>query len=260
MLVAALALARQIPTAPMPATELVANVCTVSPKRPFYVALHMKLPPGWHNYYANPGESGVPTTIKWTLPPGYRAGPILWPVPRRIVIGGIPNYAYEREVWLLTRITPNEVPTHGTKLTIGAHAEWLLCREECIPQSTDLKLTIAVSPHASPSANPGIAAAVRRLPSRHLPFSVSATGADKAVLLGLQLPAAAARQTSFFPADPEAFNADPEAVNVVPGGIQVRVPLNRYASHLPARLTGILVVPGADARSHAYWVDTPVAS
>src|SRR5579862_9238645 len=109
-------------TAPMPFTELVAGVKTLAPGTPFIVALHMKLPPGWHNYYSNPGESGVPTTIAWTLPAGYVAGPIQWPLPKRIVLSGAPMYGYEGDLWLTSTITPSRSARPGTIAPIRAKA------------------------------------------------------------------------------------------------------------------------------------------
>src|SRR5580704_18703190 len=94
-------------TAPQAKTELVPSTTTISPGKPFAIAMHMTMDPGgWHSYYINPGESGQATSIKWHLPPGFKAGPIQWPVPERIVIGGVAGYVYEKQVWLVTEITP----------------------------------------------------------------------------------------------------------------------------------------------------------
>ena len=60
--------------------ELVPAVASVQPGRPFEVALRLAHNPHWHTYWINPG-TGYPTTIKWTLPPGWQAGEIQWPVP-----------------------------------------------------------------------------------------------------------------------------------------------------------------------------------
>src|SRR5579864_944263 len=64
--------------------ELLAAQAAAQPGRPFQVGLHFQLEPGWHIYWINPGDSGEPPRVKWTLPAGYQAGPIQWPVPQRI--------------------------------------------------------------------------------------------------------------------------------------------------------------------------------
>lgn len=251
-------------SAPQPVTELVSSVKAAAPGKPFIVALHMKLPTGWHNYYANPGESGMPTTIAWTLPEGYTAGPIQWPVPKREVTGGIPNFVYEGDLWLLSTITPSKTAKPGP-IELKAKADWLLCQANCVPQSATLSLKLQVARTAQPSGNGLISVAERRLPQREHNFSLSAVVADKSVVLGLQDRSGRTKSAVFFPADPEAFNADPEPLTPVTNGVQIKIPLNRYASAAPARLTGILVLP----RPHgvqtivepntAFWIDVPVA-
>ncbi|MHB8635495.1 MAG: protein-disulfide reductase DsbD domain-containing protein [Fimbriimonadaceae bacterium] len=259
MLLALLAFsaAHQTPTAPIPATELVAGVKACAPGKPFTVALHMKLPAGWHNYYANPGESGVPTTIAWTLPAGYVAGPIEWPLPKRIVLGGAPMYGYEGDLWLLSVITPSRTAKRGTDAVIKAKADWLLCAAECVPQSALLELKIPVGDRAVARASAGLATARKRLPQHSLPWSVSAVVAKEAIRLTVQDRVTHPVGVTFFPADPDSFTADTPIFAAAKHGFQLVVPLSRYSTKPPRRLTGILSFP---ATGKSYWVDTPVAS
>jgi thiol:disulfide interchange protein DsbD len=60
---------------------------------------------GWHTYWQNPGDSGLPTTIEWKLPAGVTAGPIQWPAPHALPAGPLVNYGYEGEVYLPTTLT-----------------------------------------------------------------------------------------------------------------------------------------------------------
>src|SRR5258706_15968128 len=80
--------------------DLVAASDAVVPGQPLAVALRLKMIPGWHTYWRNPGDSGEPTRIEWKLPAGYAAGGILWPEPRRLPAGPLMNYGYEGEVLL----------------------------------------------------------------------------------------------------------------------------------------------------------------
>ena len=73
-------------------SELVSEVATVKPGEPFWVGLRQTLRPKWHTYWKNPGDSGLPTTLQWTLPTGVQAGPIEWPTPKRLPIGPLVNY------------------------------------------------------------------------------------------------------------------------------------------------------------------------
>jgi thiol:disulfide interchange protein DsbD len=64
--------------------ELVAEQQALVPGETATVALRLAIEPGWHTYWRNPGESGLPTTLEWRLPPGYAAGSIAWPAPRAL--------------------------------------------------------------------------------------------------------------------------------------------------------------------------------
>src|SRR5471032_43047 len=115
--------------APQAKAELVASTTAIVPGKSFEVALHMTMAPGWHNYYVNPGESGQATSIDWTLPPGFHAGQIRWPVPERLVVGSVAGYVYENQVWLVTTITTPTDLRRGGVAKLEALAQWLLCRE-----------------------------------------------------------------------------------------------------------------------------------
>lgn len=55
---------------------LIGETTNVVPGRPFQVALRQQIKPGWHTYWSNPGESGLPTTISWSLPKEFAATPV----------------------------------------------------------------------------------------------------------------------------------------------------------------------------------------
>src|SRR5690349_9833868 len=67
--------------------ELIAQDRAAVPGSTVYVALRQQMERGWHTYWRNPGDSGNATEIAWTMPEGWRAGPIVWPAPTRISIG-----------------------------------------------------------------------------------------------------------------------------------------------------------------------------
>ena len=63
--------------------------------------------PGWHTYWKFSGDAGLPTEMKWKLPPGWKVGDIQWPIPLKTIDpGDIETYGYENEVLLMQEITP----------------------------------------------------------------------------------------------------------------------------------------------------------
>ena len=102
--------------------------------------------PQWHSYWINPGDSGLATELHWTLPQGARAGPIEWPVPKKLAIGQLANLGYEGKVLLPVQVDwPKGYAHQGETFEVRLHASWLVCRQECIPQEGDFSLKLPVS-------------------------------------------------------------------------------------------------------------------
>ena len=43
------------------------------------LAILMRTKPGWHGYWVNPGDAGLPMKIEWQLPAGAGLGPLRFP-------------------------------------------------------------------------------------------------------------------------------------------------------------------------------------
>jgi len=104
--------------------------------------------PGWHIYWENPGETGIPTTIDLTLPEGFTVGPAHYPGPETFMMpGDLTNYGYEGEVVILAELTAPAAPVLSGDSEIAAETRWLVCRaEQCVPGSASLSLSLADLP------------------------------------------------------------------------------------------------------------------
>ncbi len=145
----ALAMAACVQAAPVVKTEhveaqLLSERTAAQPGKPAMVGLRLQMTPHWHTYWKNPGDSGLPTKIRWTLPEGWKAGEISWPHPKNLPIGPLMNFGYEDEVVLLVELTPPADAKPGTA-NIKANADWLVCKEVCIPEKGELDLALAVA-------------------------------------------------------------------------------------------------------------------
>ena len=76
--------------------------------------LYFKLEPGWHVYWRNPGDSGEPPHIHWTLPSGLTASPMQFPAPKRLPLGPLMDFGYEDEVLFPFRFDVAKVAKPGT--------------------------------------------------------------------------------------------------------------------------------------------------
>ncbi len=146
MLLCVPVLARSAPkavvTTPKVRAELIAHAPEgIGPGKPLQLALQIEHQPHWHTYWKNPGDSGLPTSLAFTLPPGFVAGEIEWPTPKRLPIGPLMNYGFEGILVLPVTV---QVPTHfnAERLDVTLHAEWLVCKDICIPESGDFTLQV----------------------------------------------------------------------------------------------------------------------
>ncbi len=133
-------------TTPYVRAELLAHAPQgVAPGQPLWLGLQITHQPEWHTYWKNPGDSGLPTDLAWTLPAGLDAGEIAWPLPRKIPIGTLANYGYEGTVLLPVPVTVASSFAPGPlakNATIELRASWLVCRKECIPEEGEFTLQL----------------------------------------------------------------------------------------------------------------------
>jgi cytochrome c biogenesis DsbD-like protein/thioredoxin family protein len=123
---------------------MVADTLAVQPGKPFRVGIHLVMDPGWHTYWKDPGDAGLPTTIEWKLPEGFAAGEIGWPAPQQVIEpGNIKANAYSGETVLTTVITPPKT-IKQKQIVISARVDWLVCEKVCIPGGADVSLTLPV--------------------------------------------------------------------------------------------------------------------
>lgn len=183
--------------------QLVAQHLSAEPGKPALVGLKLRMADHWHTYWKNPGDSGLPTRIKWELPAGWKAGEMQWPYPKPLPVGPLMNYGYEDEVVLLTPLTPPADAAPGPH-AIRAKAEWLVCKDVCIPEKGELDLELAVGP-GEPAVNPRAQASIERalngLPVEARGWKSEASIAGKTLVVRLTPPEGVTppAKAAFFP-------------------------------------------------------------
>jgi thiol:disulfide interchange protein/DsbC/DsbD-like thiol-disulfide interchange protein len=243
--------------------ELIAEQSAISPGEPFWVALRLKMDRGWHTYWLNPGDSGLPTTISWELPPGFLAGPIQWPYPRVLDTLGIATYGYEGEIALLVRITPPAGLRVGADVELRARADWLICQKECIPGSAQLALRLPVRVEKSPP-DPRWAELFRTqragLPREDPAVRFSAGLSRTELTLKVEgLPERDLSGAYFFAQEQGLVSSTaPQAARRAGPVVTLRLTRGDPGSEPPARLQGVLVLPEGPTK-RAIQVDVPLA-
>ncbi len=225
--------------------ELLAPETTlVRTGKPNAAGLHFKLEPGWHVYWKNAGDSGEPPHVKWTLPEGMTASELKFPAPKRLPLGPLMDFGYEGEVVFPFSITAAKSAAVGSA-NLHAKVDWLVCREVCIPEKTELDLTRTVADHATGAVSQAELQLIQRFeallpkaaPAGFKPvFEPEDGGFRLAVTTGR-------RETSavFFPADQDVVdNPAPQIVTPTAKGLILELKKDANLTANPSQLRGVL--------------------
>jgi thiol:disulfide interchange protein len=229
--------------------ELISEVSTIKPGEPFWVALRQTIKPHWHTYWKNPGDSGLPTEIAWTLPAGAKADPIVWPTPSFIDVGGIVNYGFHDDILLLVKITPPAQASGSFRLE--ANANWLVCDDVCIPEDGKFALDLPVGAAATPAdaATRALFDKARRDVPMESPwparFGLAKSGDPTLVIDAKGLKAGTISDVYFFPSDWGGV-ANMTRQNAVVTADGIRIPLKKGEAQAkggpPQQVSGTLVL------------------
>jgi DsbC/DsbD-like thiol-disulfide interchange protein len=242
---------------------LMAEHLAVRPGLPLRAGVRLKMNPGWHTYWTNPGDSGLATKIEWALPEGWKAGPTQWPLPTLFGDGTVKSYGYADEVLLISTLTPPPGTPKGDA-RISAKVSWLECADICKPGKGTLSLTIAFgnggaaaasagpavdadgTPAGQLSADAPLFAATRKLwPTPAPAAAVSFEEVGGAIVVSW--PATWAADTAqFFPESAGITEPSAEQVRVVEGK-RARLTIARPegAAAVPKDAAGVLVLTSA---------------
>jgi DsbC/DsbD-like thiol-disulfide interchange protein len=206
--------------------------------QPLWVGLRMRQQTGWHTYWKNPGDAGMPTRIEWTLPEGWSASGIVWPAPSRLPVGPLASYGYEGDLVLPVKLMPATGWDRITPVQISARANWLVCKDVCIPEDGSFTLKLPANP--APAERSLFAAWRARVPQ---PTRFSTATAEK---IGdrLLVTLAPAGSGQFFPEHEELVEpGDPPQIKASGDHITWSAKLGLQARDVnpPASVAGVWV-------------------
>jgi thiol:disulfide interchange protein DsbD len=225
------------------------------------VGVLLEIEDGWHVYWKNPGDAGLATEVRLTLPSSLEAGPPRWPAPVRFTQpGGLAGYGYEGSLLLASEArTAGPPPAAGAP--VAAEVSWLACKEVCLLGSARLEQRWPL-----PAAPFEFERWRAELPATEPPFSVNLTG-------GWAPGARRAELTMWlsWPAPPGEVELFPEAggqlklsaPRVQSRGAMTRVDLEATmvgsSSAPPGRLTAVVTARAAGKARRAWEIVIPLA-
>ena len=247
--------------------ELLADTSAIVPGKPFTVGVLLRMAPHWHTYWKFSGDAGLPTELKWKLPPGWKIGEIQWPIPLKTIDpGDIETYGYENEVLLMQEITPpSKIGDSSVKLS--ADANWLVCEKICIPGGETPQLELPISSTSQP-ANMELFACYRRLLPQNWPGANVATAEWSRAASDLRLKVTSNTLPNFpaidfFPLPDEGtVVGHPTIESRNNNQVTIRIPIESSGKNLSS-MAGLLVFaqqPNGENRTGWQVASTPVVS
>ena len=232
--------AGSIAKTPQLTVDLVAEPTPILSGKTVTLALRFNPVPGWHIYWRNPGDSGLPPSVTWKLPPGWTAGPLQFPFPEKILLPPLVSYGYEQETLLLTTFTIPDYEKIPSSFPIEADIEWLVCKETCLPGKAQLNLTLSTQPKPNIDLQRLFDDVRKDLPTSlpHIPISAKTEGS---VLRLTVQPQTKVGPLNFFPEGDFLDEYKPSKTEILGSGkLQLTLPLKEKAK-LPSSLQGVLV-------------------
>ncbi len=228
--------------------RLIAESATVAPNGDITLALDYTPAPGWHTYWINPGDTGLPPKFKWNLPDGVTTSDAQFPAPELLPAFGLMSYGFTGRTVLLIPAHNGSSLSAGDTLPIKAHVDFLVCADVCIPESLDVSLDLKVG-----APKPGSEAGVIDKARKALPQAVSAAATidlrNGQIELGFPMADVTAQGAYFFSAQGGMTSAPaPQALDMGAKGFTLRT--KAAGTALPeGDLSGVLKL--ADGTAYA---------
>jgi len=216
--------------------ELVSAKTPIKAGESVLLGLRMKIEPGWHTYWVNPGESGMKPAIEWKLPAGFGPVRVGFPFPHAFQAGEMLSYGYEGEVVFPVWIDwPEKLTELPTELTFGVQMRWLTCSADaCLPGYTNTAIILPVGDPAPTAAAEAIAAAIAQTPAVQEGWKLVVAEANRKVLITLHAPKGLnLAKATVFPISEQALDFRTPLVfapGAAPDSWTAEVPVNEFAA------------------------------
>ena len=230
-------------------------------------AVELTMAPEWHTYWRNPSESGgagLATRIRWNLPTGITADPILWPVPKQLEEAAGVTQIFEGVTVLLIplHVASNAPPG---EIEIVGRVSWLECHEECVPGQAEVRARLRIGSAVTPSDDaPKFVQARSLLPaSDPKPTAVArwegeTTEKERALLIDWTTAAKTADFYAYETSEAEVLARTERPGGTPAGTIRIRKKVNKGDTGWPTKVTGLLVAEPNTANQKGFEVELSI--
>ncbi|PHR60231.1 MAG: hypothetical protein COA43_08015 [Robiginitomaculum sp.] len=240
-------------------TLLVSDTSEVTPGNGFIAALRLDHSDGWHTYWKSPGI-GDATTIKWSLPTGWIADDIDWPVPHKILLrdGKVSGHGFDGVSYLPVRMLVSADAKIGSEVILRAKVEFLVCEYDfCVPGTKNLKLSLFVSDNAVPNKEVRAELAEMPMPEAGENWTISAVHSGDNIVLSVKADEAIT-ELHFFSHDELIWHTVAQNFEVHKNGLVATLPIDNYYEPELELFSGVLAFTDAKGNYRGVLINVPI--
>ena len=206
----------------------------------FLVAILFEINDGWHTYWKNPGTTGMPTQVDWSLPEGMQIKNVYQSIPHVYNNEGLVDYIHENSALVVASVEVDSNVQDFENQPLAATVEWLECSTLCVPGQSKLSLKLTDKVHLTESQQSQINLLLSRYQNTQT-GNVQMTGEQLKFEFPLNVNESGSLNSAyFFPELPISDAAAEQVVEVVDGGIKITTQLSPYEPIDASSLSGWL--------------------
>jgi len=129
----------------------------------YHAAMELDLPKGWHTYWVNPGDAGIPPIFDVAKSVNLGDFTVSYPAPVRFSDGTSTSMIYEGRLVLPIRAVPVRP---NAPVDLSVRVLYGLCDEVCLPVESDISVHLEPDAAADQASVDVVKAAEARVPQR----------------------------------------------------------------------------------------------
>jgi DsbC/DsbD-like thiol-disulfide interchange protein len=216
---------------------------------------------GWHTYWEHPGNVGLTPKLDWELPDGFKAENLQFPFPKRVQMAGVKAYGHHGQTLYLAQLQVPEIAV-GEQVKLTAKARWMVCSNVCLPQYTELSITLPVVDSLQPDKQwePGFSEFLNNLP-KEIPknWTIKAREIGQFTKLSItNIDPSKVKDAYLFGGDYLVCSDAQQNLRFLPSGFELLLPKPTWPKENPTQLHGLLQITSSSNTESFYTIQSPL--
>ncbi len=189
---------------------------------------------GWHIYWINPGDAGLPTVIE---PKDNKIGKqleVLMDIPKILKEEDLVFYCYENKTKMVSKFIIDRNAKMGTN-TLDFDVSWLMCKNECYPGKINLKIPVEIAKNFIKTNK----VKIDKYPQNRKNETFDASIVDNSIVF--KIPREGQSELDFYPITPGYLVYNQIQRNNTKSFYEITVPLDKFRENNPNQIEGLFV-------------------